>query len=81
MNGAGNRISDPLVVAEIDDLCRRIGMIDLLKCRLRNLSIGLALGSEEFVSCIQRSVGRNRMPKQILLGGTGLFGTRSLSPP
>lgn len=47
---------DPTIVAQVDALCGRIGLLDLAGHRIRNFSEGIALGSFEFITRIQTKI-------------------------
>ena len=66
------------VVKEIKDLNAKLGLGESLKFRIRNLSEGVAIGSEAFIEEIQTHYQRKFIrPRKFLEGGL-LFVTRAL---
>ncbi len=75
----GKASIDPKLVAEVEALCGRIGIADLVSYRIRNLSEGIALGSPDFIASIQKSLGRKRIKPRRVLDHSELYCTRLLS--
>jgi hypothetical protein len=69
------RIGDD-TVGEVLNCSSRFGVVDKLRCRVRNLSEGVAIGGRIFISDIQRRLGRKHIrPRRC---GLGLYVTRVL---
>lgn len=66
-------------VAEVETRCGRIGIMDLARYRIRNLSEGFALGSQEFISLIQKKTENPAVKVQRIRQGLELYCTRNLS--
>jgi len=60
-------------------MCGRIGIADLVSFRIRNLSEGIALGSQDFIASIQKSLGRKRIKPRRVMDHSELFCTKLLS--
>ena len=75
----GKAAIDPRIVAEVEALCGRIGISDLVKYRIRNLREGIALGSQDFIASIQKSLGRKHIKPRRVLEDCELYCTRLLS--
>lgn len=66
-------------VAEVEVHCGRIGILDLTRYRIRNLSEGFALGSQEFISLIQKKTENPAVKVQRIRQGLALYCTRNFS--
>ena len=77
----GKASISPLMAAEVEALCGRLGIMDLVKYRVRNLTEGLALGSREFVAGVMIQLNPKPRKQRLLAKGTNLFCSRVLSSP
>ena len=81
IDAPGKAKIDPEIVKSVEEYHGRLGIGDLLRYRVRNLTEGLALGSREFIEQHQRLLGRKHIGARRLLEGCELFVTRVLRSP
>lgn len=67
------------IVKKIEAKCGRLGVVDVLRYRSKNLSEGIAFGDQNFIADLQKSAHRRFARPRLLFGKTeegSLFSTR-----
>lgn len=71
----------PEIAASVEEVCGRLGLTDKLRYRVRNLSEGLAFGSQAFIAEIQRKMERRVICPRPVTPFSDLYATRVLYSP